>query len=39
MNFLTFGDKENQSVMFIHGMASTAKLCYGPLLEYLITKE
>ena len=35
MNFLTFGDKENQSVMFIHGMASTAKLCYGPLLEYL----
>ena len=35
MNFLTLGDKENQSVMFIHGMASTAKLCYEPLLEYL----
>ena len=35
MNFLTYGDKNKQSVLFIHGMASTALLCYEPLLEYL----
>ena len=35
MNFLTYGDKDKQSVLFIHGMASTALLCYEPLLEYL----
>ena len=35
MNFLTFGSKENKSILFIHGMASSAKLCYEPLLTYL----
>lgn len=35
MNFLTFGSKGNKSVLFIHGMASSAKLCYEPLLTYL----
>lgn len=35
MNFLTFGDKNNKSILFIHGMASTALLCFEPLLEYL----
>ena len=29
------GDKNNRSILFIHGMASTALLCYEPLLEYL----
>ena len=35
MNFLTYGDKSKQSILFIHGMASTALLCYEPLLDYL----
>lgn len=35
MNFLTFGDKNKQSILFIHGMASTALLCSEPLLRYL----
>ena len=35
MNFLTYGDKNNKSILFIHGMASTALLCYEPLLRYL----
>lgn len=35
MNFLCFGDKSNQSILFIHGMASTAKLCYEPILKHL----
>jgi len=35
LSFLTFGDKNNKSLMMIHGMASTAMLCYGPLLKYL----
>ena len=35
MNFLTYGDKNKQSILFIHGMASTALLCYEPFLEYL----
>lgn len=35
MNFLTFGDQKNKSILFIHGMASTAMLCYGPVLKYL----
>ena len=33
MNFLCFGDKNNQSILFIHGMASTAMLCYEPILK------
>ncbi len=35
MKFLTFGDKKKNSILFIHGMASTAMLCYGPILKYL----
>ena len=35
MNFLTYGDENKHSILFIHGMASTALLCYEPLLEYL----
>lgn len=35
MNFLCFGKKSNQSILLIHGMASTAMLCYGPLIQQL----
>lgn len=35
MTFLTYGDKNKKSILFIHGMASSALLCYQPLLEYL----
>ncbi len=35
MNFLCFGDKNNKSILFIHGMASTAMLCYEPILKRL----
>lgn len=35
MNFLCFGDKCNKSILFIHGMASTALLCYEPVLKLL----
>lgn len=35
MNFLCFGDKSSQSILFIHGMASTAMLCYEPILKML----
>lgn len=35
MNFLTFGDEKKQSLLFIHGMASSAMLCYEPVLKYL----
>lgn len=35
MNFLCFGNKDNKSILFIHGMASTAMLCYEPILERL----
>ena len=35
MNFSCFGDKNNQSKLFIHGMASTAMLCYEPILKHL----
>jgi len=35
MKFRTFGAEKNKSLLFIHGMASTAMLCYEPLLEYL----
>lgn len=33
MNFLCFGNKRNKSVLFIHGMASTAMLCYEAILD------
>lgn len=36
MNFLCFGDKSNKSILFIHGMASTAMLCYSPILKHLL---
>lgn len=35
MNFICIGDKSNPSILFIHGMASTAMLCYEPILKYL----
>ena len=35
MNFLCFGDKSNKPILFIHGMASTAMLCYEPILKML----
>lgn len=35
MNFLCFGTKSRRSILFIHGMASTAMLCYEPILKYL----
>lgn len=35
MNFLCFGKENNQSILLIHGMASTAMLCYGPLIQQL----
>lgn len=35
MNFITYGDKNNKSLLFIHGLASTADLCFKPLLAYL----
>lgn len=34
MNYLTYGNKQNKAIVFIHGMASTALLCYEPILEY-----
>lgn len=35
MNFLCFGDKNNKSILFIHGMACTAMSCYESILELL----
>lgn len=35
MNYLTFGNKNNKALLFIHGMASSALLCYGNILKYL----
>lgn len=35
MNYITYGDKNNKSLVFIHGLASTAELCFGALLPYL----
>lgn len=35
MNYLTYGNKKNKSLLFIHGLASTAQLCFEPLLPYL----
>lgn len=34
MNYLTYGDKRNKAIVFIHGMASTALLCFEPILKY-----
>ena len=35
MNFTCYGEKSNKSILFIHGLASTADLCFMPLLPYL----
>lgn len=35
MNFIEYGDRNNKSILFIHGLASTADLCFKPLLPYL----
>lgn len=35
MNYLTYGDKKNKSIVLIHGMATAARTCYEFLLEYL----
>ena len=34
MNYLTYGNKQSKAILFIHGMASTALLCYKPILKY-----
>ncbi|MCH5297780.1 MAG: alpha/beta hydrolase [Ruminococcus sp.] len=34
MNYLSYGNKQNKTILFIHGMASTALLCYEPILKY-----
>lgn len=35
MNIITYGNRNNKSILFIHGLASTADLCFKPLLPYL----
>lgn len=35
MKFLTYGNKEGKSLLFIHGLASSADLCFGRILPYL----
>jgi len=35
MNVLEYGKENGKSILFVHGMASTALLCYEPLLAYL----
>ena len=35
MNIITYGNRNNKSIFFIHGLASTADLCFKPLLPYL----
>ena len=35
MNFITYGNRNNKSILFIHGLASTADLYFNPLLPYL----
>lgn len=35
MNIITYGNKNKKSIFFIHGLASTADLCFKPLLPYL----
>lgn len=34
MNFLTYGDKGKKSILFIHGMATSALICYEAILPY-----
>ena len=35
MNFMTYGDSTAPAVMLIHGMATTAELCYGSIAKEL----
>ncbi|ERT63650.1 alpha/beta fold hydrolase [Peptoniphilus sp. BV3AC2] len=35
MKIITYGNKNNKSIFFIHGLASTADLCFKLLLPYL----
>ena len=35
MNFISYGNRNNKSILFIHGLASTADLCFKALLPYL----
>lgn len=35
MHYQSYGNKENKSLLFIHGLASSATLCFEPLLEFL----
>ncbi|MBP2015204.1 alpha/beta fold hydrolase [Anaerococcus degeneri] len=35
MKFISYGNRNNKSILFIHGLASTADLCFKPLLPYL----
>lgn len=38
MRFITFGNKEKPPVMLIHGMATTAEICYGKIAPMLAEK-
>lgn len=38
MRFITLGNKENPPVMLIHGMATTAEICYGKIAPRLAEK-
>ena len=35
MNFISYGNRNKKSILFIHGLASTADQCFKPLLPYL----
>ena len=35
MNIISYGNRKNKSILFIHGLASTADQCFKPLLPYL----
>ena len=35
MKFISYGNRNNKSILFIHGLASTADQCFKPLLPYL----
>ena len=35
MKFISYGNRNNKSILFIHGLASTADLCFKALLPYL----
>ena len=35
MNIISYGNRNNKSILFIHGLASTADLCFKALLPYL----